>query len=160
TRRARPAGRDRWSRLSKASGTNGRPLVFFISGAVQGLGQNARRGGLPHAARAREDVAVRHAVVENGVLQGLGGQPLADHFLEALRPILAGNDLVRHEIFDFGFSILDSNPGVAIQNPKSKIQNEMGQTSGWSAAHGEARYRCFLPDLAGFTSIRRTEPEV
>ena len=96
TRRARPAGRDRWSNTACLSKTSSRPPVFFISGAVQGLGQNARRGGLPHAARPREDVAVRHAVVEDGVLQGLGDQPLADHFLEALRPILAGNDLIRH----------------------------------------------------------------
>ena len=40
TRRAFAAGRDR------------RPALFLISGAVQGLGQNPRRGGLPHAARA------------------------------------------------------------------------------------------------------------
>ncbi len=30
---------------------------------------------------------------------------------------------------------------------------------GVSAAHREARYRCFLPDLAGFASVRCTEPE-
>jgi len=31
---------------------------------------------------------------------------------------------------------------------------------GYSAAHGGSHYRCFLPDLAGFTGFRRTEPEI
>src|SRR5207245_6625124 len=147
TRRARPAGRDRWSRLSKAIGTNGRPLVFFISGAVQGLGQNARRGGLPHAARPREDVAVRHAVVEDGVLQGLGDQPLADHPLEALRPILAGNVLIRHGAISRRSSADKGSTGG----------NDDFETRNWKFE--TRRPRCRIPNFDFPTSIFQKGPD-
>jgi len=63
---------------------------------------------------------VRYAVVEDSVLQGLGDQPLADHLLEELRPILAGNDLVRHRNFGFWISDFGFATGMSEQEFKDR----------------------------------------
>ncbi len=63
------------------------PLV-----AVEGLGQDARGGGLADAARPGEQVGMGDAVAFQGVDQGLGHRFLADEVGELLRPIAAGQD--------------------------------------------------------------------
>ena len=52
------------------------------AGTVERLGQDAGRGGLAHAARPRKDIAVRHALGANGVLQRVGDQMLADYIVK------------------------------------------------------------------------------
>ena len=89
-RSALAAGPDRWA-----------------LGAIERLGEDPRRGGLPHAARARENVTVRHPVPPDGVGECFRDQLLTDHLVENLRPVLAGDHLVGHGILDFRFWILD-----------------------------------------------------
>src|SRR5882724_870186 len=54
--------------------------------AVEGLGEQPRRGGLADAARPGEEEGVRHATRGDGGLQGAGHVILPDHVREALRP--------------------------------------------------------------------------
>ena len=54
--------------------------------AVEGLGEQPRRGGLADAARPGEEEGVRHAARGDGGLQGTGHVILPDHVREALRP--------------------------------------------------------------------------
>jgi hypothetical protein len=46
---------------------------------------------------------VSHAIVENGILEGVGNEPLAHYIVEDLWPIFAGDNLIRHTILDFRF---------------------------------------------------------
>src|SRR3972149_6083617 len=64
--------------------------------AVQRFRQDARRGGLAHAARAGEDVGVGDLVLLEGVLQRADDGFLADDFVEGLRAVLARDYLVGH----------------------------------------------------------------
>ena len=73
--------------------------------AVERLGQDARRGGLSHAARPREDVSVGDAIRLDGVLQSVGYQVLTHHVIESLGAIFAGDDLVGHGKDRFRFWI-------------------------------------------------------
>jgi len=77
-------------------------------GAVEGFGKNPGGGGFAHSSRAREDIPVRNALGEDGIFQRVGDQPLANHLIKDLRPILAGYNLVGHGqfwILDFRFWI-------------------------------------------------------
>ena len=62
----------------------------------QRLGQDARRAGLADAARAGEQEGVVDAVLGDGVRQRARDVLLADQLREALRPVLARQDQVRH----------------------------------------------------------------
>ena len=76
----------------------GRRTLF----AVQAAREDARRGGLAAAARAREEVGVRDPVVRQGLHQGLGDVFLPDQVGEPLGPVAAveggrhGHDTSRH----------------------------------------------------------------
>src|SRR5437763_10863989 len=73
----------------------------------------------------------------NRILQSLDDRFLTDHLLKNLRPEFSRNDLVlAHEGED-------SN-------------NETG--SGDTASHWFTQYRCFLPDLAGFSGSNCAAP--
>ncbi len=65
--------------------------------AVQGHGDDAGDGGFADAAVPREDVAVRDAVLGEGVHQGAGDVVLAGYVGEALRTVFSGQNLVTHE---------------------------------------------------------------
>ena len=71
-------------------------IQFGAAGAIQALGENAGNGGLAGAARPAEQVGVGDAVLGHGVSQRLGDVLLAHYLTESLRPILSGDDLVRH----------------------------------------------------------------
>jgi len=62
--------------------------------AVERLGQDAGRGCLADAPRAREQVGVGDPTEADGVLQGAGDGLLAHHLLELLGAPFAGDDLV------------------------------------------------------------------
>ena len=64
--------------------------------AVQRHGQDARDRRLADAAMSAEDVAVRDALLRDGILQRAGDVFLADHVGEFLRPVFARQDLVAH----------------------------------------------------------------
>ena len=64
--------------------------------AVERHGQDAGDGGFADAAMAAEDVAVRNALLLDGVLQRAGDVLLANDFGEFLRTVFAGQDLVAH----------------------------------------------------------------
>src|SRR4029079_2868518 len=79
------------ARVALAAGVGGRPL-----GAAQRLGQDARRAGLAHAARAGEQKRVVDALLGDGVGQRARDVLLPDQLVEALGPVLAREDQVRH----------------------------------------------------------------
>ena len=62
-----------------------RLAVLAAVGAVDGLGQDAGRGGLARAARPDEQVGVRGAVGGHGATQGGDDRILAEHLGETLR---------------------------------------------------------------------------
>ena len=64
--------------------------------AVERLGQDARRGGLPGAARPAEEVRVADPVLAHGVAQRRRDVVLADQLAEPLRSVLAVQRLIRH----------------------------------------------------------------
>ncbi len=66
--------------------------------AVQGLGQDARRGRFSHAPCARENVGMRHAAFADGVLQGAGDVLLAHDFSKRGRAKFSCDDLVAHPV--------------------------------------------------------------
>ncbi len=65
-----------------------------VSGAVQGLREDARRGGLADPARTDEQVGVPDAARAQRVPQNARNVLLADHVVEAKWPVLAGQYLV------------------------------------------------------------------
>ena len=62
--------------------------------AVQTACHDARNRGLAGSALAGEDVAVRDTLARDGVLERRADVFLTDQLVEALRPVLAGDDLV------------------------------------------------------------------
>ena len=80
-----------WQGSHVAARLGGRALL-----AAQRLGQDARRAGLADAARAREQERVVHPVLRDGVRQRPRDVLLADQLREALRPVLARQDQIRH----------------------------------------------------------------
>ena len=62
--------------------------------AVQTARHDARDRGLAGSALAGEDVAVGDALARDGVFQRRADVLLADQLVEALRAVLAGDDLV------------------------------------------------------------------
>jgi hypothetical protein len=62
--------------------------------AVEAAGQDARHGGLAGSALPREDVAVRDAILRDGVLERGLDVLLIHHVGERLGPVFPGDDLV------------------------------------------------------------------
>ena len=77
--------------VADAAGVRRRPLL-----AVEGAGQDAGGRGLADAAGAGEHEGLGDAAGRDGVAKGLGDALLPDHLVEALRPPLARENLVRH----------------------------------------------------------------
>ena len=88
------AGGDRHAVRARAVGL---PVGAELE-AVQGLGEQAGRGGLAGAAGAGEEVGVAHAVFPQGVAQGGGDVLLALQLTEELWPILAVERLRSHDV--------------------------------------------------------------
>src|SRR3989338_7015628 len=172
------AGRGGVAHAARAGkvGGGGPPRRVFL--AVRGFRQDARRGGLAHAARAGKDVGVRHLVLLEGVLEGADDGFLADDFVEGLRAVFARDYLIGHSAACLCCALArgprnlstppprpvprprDSGRSGSMPRPASAGLGIEGPDSGTSAAPARIRYRCFLPDLAGFSGSRRTEPEV
>jgi hypothetical protein len=72
----------------------------YLSAAIQGLGENAGDGGFADAAMAGKDVAVRDAVLGEGVEQGARDVILAGDVGKFLWPILTSQNLITHAIKD------------------------------------------------------------
>ena len=71
--------------------------------AVDGLGHNARTGGLAHAAWTAKQEGLRQGVVADGVLQGVGDGALTHDRVEGHRPVFScGYD----EIFHVGYALV------------------------------------------------------
>ena len=66
--------------------------------AVQGAGENAGRRRLAHPPRPREHERLGDPLAGDGVAQGLGDPALAHDVVEALRPPLAGENLIGHAV--------------------------------------------------------------
>ena len=121
-------GRDFDATGALAAGLVGGPVD-----AIQAAGQDARNGRLAGPALAGKDVAVRDAVLPDGIGERRPDVFLSDQLGEGLGPVLAGDDLVH---------------GMRRQYARPRV------IRGTRLNH----YRCFLPDLAGFAAARCTEP--
>ena len=64
--------------------------------AVQGFGENARRGGLSDAARPDEKVGMSDTTGTHGVLERARDVLLPDHVGEPLGTPFPGDNLIRH----------------------------------------------------------------
>ena len=101
--------------------------------AIQTFGKDSGGGCLANSTRSRKQIGMPDAVHLDGILEGLNDRLLTNDILEYLRPELSGNDLILHRIYR------GSGPGV-------------------TASHWGTRYRCFLPDLAGFAGSNCAAP--
>src|SRR3989442_175085 len=82
--------------VAPAAGTGVAGLGCRLRLAVEGLGEQARRGGLADAARAGEEEGMRHAACGDRSLERAGHVILPDHIRESLRPKPPGEHLVCH----------------------------------------------------------------
>src|SRR5262245_39245029 len=73
-------------------------LVGLLAAAGQGLGEDARGGGLADAAGAGEEVGVRDATRIYGILERPRDRLLADDFIEGPGAVAAGQHGVGHEV--------------------------------------------------------------
>ncbi len=83
--------RGNWRTRRRASRVG--PLI-----AVQAARQNARDGGFAGAALARKNVAVRDALLRDGVFERGLDVFLADQLRKRLRPVFPGDDLIHGRI--------------------------------------------------------------
>src|SRR5205823_13657324 len=84
--------RDRHAGVPDLVGIRRRPLH-----AVESLREDAREGGLPGAARAREEVGLAHLVGRDGVLQRPYDRLLTDDLVEVLGavfPVEGGHEAI------------------------------------------------------------------
>ena len=114
------------------AGLGGRTIA---SRAVEGLGQDARGGGLAHAPCPREEEGVADATGAQGVLQGTGEGGLADQLVEGVRPVLSRENEIAH---GDGGEWRGGRPHV---NP-GYLRHTRGASN-----------RCSLPGLAGFRRL-------
>ena len=68
------------------------------AGAVEGLGKNARRGGLAGAARADKQVGMRQTFLLDSVAEGPDHMILTQHIAEGARTIFSCENLVTHAL--------------------------------------------------------------
>src|SRR5690606_9491126 len=80
------AGPDPAARLALTA----RLAILAAIGAVEGHGEDSRSGGLPHPARAREQVAVADPTTLNRAPQGSGNVILDQEICETARTIAPG----------------------------------------------------------------------
>ena len=125
-------------------------LGFFQVLAIQGLGKNPGGGGFPHSASAGKQIRVRHPVEFNRVAQSAHNMLLPDQLGEFLRTPFSGGNLKLHK----GISKKCLTISIEVRR-KPKIK---GRIVGELTAHMVNCYRCFLPDLTGFTAFRRVGP--
>ena len=83
------------SQTPQGSGV-GRSGVPISVRQFRAMANDARDGGFADAAMAGEDVAVRDAVLGEGVQQGARDVVLAGHVGKALRTIFSGQNLITH----------------------------------------------------------------
>jgi hypothetical protein len=83
--------RDFAARIALAAGRFGRTLC-----AVERFGEDPRRRGFAHSTRTDEQVGVGQAFTLDGVAQGAHHGILPENFLEQLRTVFAGENLVTH----------------------------------------------------------------
>src|SRR5439155_24573802 len=100
--------------------------------AVQPLGKYSRRRCFAHAARTGKQIGMTDPLHLDRIPQGLDNGLLPDDILKHLRAEFSGNDLIVHE--------------MALSR------------SGDTASHWFTQYRCFLPDLAGFSGSNCAAP--
>ena len=145
-------------------------------GAVDGLGQDAGHRGLAGPPRADEQVGVGDLVGRDRVAQGGDDRILPDQLREALRapsPIdggwlrgRGGGGGVDHGLLTVHRTAARSRsrdrrngraPGVDRPPPHTRPSSGSSQVAPW---HPKAvAYRCFLPDLTGFTDPRCMGPD-
>src|SRR4029077_17463333 len=87
----RSAGGDFAAGVAGVVGLSGRPIL-----AIQSLREDARGSCLAHAADARKNIRVCHAIRLNGVGKRARHMLLPDNFGERLRAIFASDDFVGH----------------------------------------------------------------
>ena len=63
---------------------------------VQGLGENACRGGLPDATRSDKEIGLGESIPPDRVLESSGDVLLADDLLKFLRSVFSCKDAVAH----------------------------------------------------------------
>src|SRR5690606_11757570 len=101
-------------------------------GAVQGAGEDARRGGLAAAPRPGEEIGVVEAPGADRVDERLGDVLLADDFGEGLRPVFA----VQRECHGF----LQLCATVMLAEPRSRLHSALepryGAARTWRGATG------------------------
>ncbi len=101
--------------------------------AVQPLGQNPCRRRLSHTPGPGKEVCVADPIHLDRILQGLDNRLLPDDIFKDLRAKLSRNDLVFAHEWEW------TGPGD-------------------TASHWFTQYRCFLPDLAGFSGSNCAAP--
>ena len=106
---------------------------------IQPFGEYPGGGRFPDATWTREQIGVTDAFHLDRVLKRLNNGFLADYVLEDLGPELSSNDLIFHE--------------------SCEPTEDSRQAKGATVSHWLTRYRCFLPDLAGFSSSNCTAPQ-
>ena len=84
--------------LADATGLGGDATPSVRALAVEGFGQDARHRGLAHASGAGEQIGVVQTLLLQGIAQGLDHVLLPDHFAESTRPVLAGQNKIRHGV--------------------------------------------------------------
>ena len=87
------AGANLGAGIANAAGLGHRP---FRRAAVHRHGQDAGDRRLADSAMTAEDIAVRDALLRDGILQGAGDVLLANNVGEFLRPVFARQNLVAH----------------------------------------------------------------
>ena len=129
----------------EAAGAHAARLGSDPALAVEALGEDARDGGLAHAARPGEEECVVHAAAGERVHQRAPHVLLPDELGELLRAPLARQGGVAHRV-------LDKHPDA------DKQAMEAARTS-LSSGTRHRRCRCCLPALTGFTTGRRGETD-
>src|SRR5262249_46740123 len=121
--------RDFLTRITCIARSDRRPLS-----AIEAFGQYARCGRFSDSSRSREEIRVTDTLHLDRILERLDNWPLADDVLKNLRSKLPSDNLIFH-------------------------LKRGEQAKGDTASHWLTRYRCFLPDLAGFSGSNCTAPQ-
>ena len=129
--------------------------------AIERLRENSRDRGFPHAAGPGKEIGLGNSFRGDGIDQRLNDVWLSDHVIKRARPVFSGRDLVVHNYVARGAGrgargsdiLFDLSPLASRLMPHIE---ERGQVI---LRHTElTAYRCFLPDLAGFTGFCCTGP--
>ena len=128
--------------------------------AIQALGEDARDRGLAHAAGSGEEEGVMHPSRIQRIGQGTDDMLLAHQFGKTPGAPFAREDEIRHG------AIVPLRASATAPAKKRPVEIVAGSTlarrraKGWQPRQPDlgtriSRYRCFLPDLAGFSTWRR-----